>query len=164
MSNILIRPMELMDAEFVLDLYNQPAFIQYIADKQIKNIDDAKAYITHGPKASHQHFGHGLDVIIDAEKQLPVGVCGLLQRAELSAPDLGYAISSQFVGLGYAYQACQIAIAQGFDTLITNEILAIVSLHNIPSIGLLEKLNFVRVESMIWQGEKNWLYRLTCEK
>jgi len=164
MSSIIIRPMELMDAEFVLDLYNQPAFIQYIADKQIKNIDDAKAYITHGPKASHQHFGHGLDVIIDVEKQLPVGVCGLLQRAELSAPDLGYAISSQFVGLGYAYQACQIAIAQGFDTLITDEILAIVSFHNIPSIGLLEKLNFVRVESMIWQGEKNWLYRLTCEK
>ena len=77
---------------------------------------------------------------------------------------LSETISPALLLAAVAYQACQIAIAQGFDTLITNEILAIVSLHNIPSIGLLEKLNFVRVESMIWQGEKNWLYRLTCEK
>ena len=161
MNDILIRPMELKDAEFILDLYNQPAFIKYIADKQIHTLGDAQAYIKQGPQASHQQFGHGLDVIINTQNQSTIGVCGLLQRPELPAPDLGYAIASQFTGLGFAYQACQMVIAQSFENLITDEILALVSLDNIPSIRLLEKLNFVRIEPFKWHGETNWLYRLT---
>jgi hypothetical protein len=41
-DRLVIRKVELGDAAFMLDLLNQPSFIQFIGDRGVRTIDDAR--------------------------------------------------------------------------------------------------------------------------
>ena len=88
-ESVVIRHFDLADAEFIIELLNSEAFIRYIADKNVRSIDDAHHYLQTGPMASYQRFGFGLNMVVLKATNTPIGMCGLLQRDELPNPDLG---------------------------------------------------------------------------
>lgn len=49
------------DAAFILRLLNEPTFIRHIADKGVRTLDDALAYLRNGPMASVTQYGFGLN-------------------------------------------------------------------------------------------------------
>jgi RimJ/RimL family protein N-acetyltransferase len=59
-ERLILRRFCLEDAPFILDLVNQPSFLQYIGDKGVRTIEDARAYLLGGPLASYERFGFGL--------------------------------------------------------------------------------------------------------
>ena len=48
------------DAEFILELLNEPSFLRFIGDKGVRTREDACRYIESGPMASYERFGFGL--------------------------------------------------------------------------------------------------------
>lgn len=44
-----LRWFDIKDAPFILELVNDPAWIQFIGDKGVSNLEDAKNYIVNGP-------------------------------------------------------------------------------------------------------------------
>ena len=50
-QRLILRRMVVEDAEFILELLNEPAFIQNIGDKGVRTPDDARLYILSGPIA-----------------------------------------------------------------------------------------------------------------
>ena len=44
-ERLLLEPMTINEAPFILELYNSPNFIKFIGDRNIKSIDDAENYI-----------------------------------------------------------------------------------------------------------------------
>jgi hypothetical protein len=56
-----LRHIDTDDAAFILALLNDPAFLQYVGDKQVRNLDSATNYILEGPVASYQNFGSRLE-------------------------------------------------------------------------------------------------------
>jgi hypothetical protein len=40
------------DADFLLELLNEPSFIRNIGDRKVRSLEGAQAYITNGPVAS----------------------------------------------------------------------------------------------------------------
>lgn len=44
--------LSLADADFIIDLLNQPSFIQNIGDKGVRNRSDAENYLRDGPLAN----------------------------------------------------------------------------------------------------------------
>src|ERR1044071_2829356 len=48
------------DAAFVIELLNQPSFVQYIGDKGVRTLEDARQYIVNGPLKSYEQNGFGL--------------------------------------------------------------------------------------------------------
>jgi hypothetical protein len=59
-----LRKLNFDDASFILGLLNQPSFIQFIGDRGVRSVLDARDYILNGPLASYQKHGFGLYLVV----------------------------------------------------------------------------------------------------
>ena len=145
---LFVRPITVDDAPFILTLLNEPSFLRYIGDKQVRNLEDARQYILNGPVASYERHGFGLCLMELRESHTPVGICGILKRGELPDPDIGFALLPDFCNKGLAFEAATAVLNDARERLKLERILAITSLDNDASINLLERLGF-RFERVI---------------
>ena len=53
-ERLSLRRLSLDDAGFVIDLLNDPSFIQNIGDRGVRAVPDAHRYILDGPVASYE--------------------------------------------------------------------------------------------------------------
>jgi ribosomal-protein-alanine N-acetyltransferase len=131
-----------VDAPFVLALTNEPSFLAHIGDRGVRTIADAERYIASGPWTSDRALGYGLCLVELRDTRQPIGICGLLKRDALPAPDLGFAFRPAFWSRGYAFEAATRALAFAHGVLRVPEVLAIVGPSNVSSVRLLDKLGF----------------------
>ena len=141
-ERLVLRQLTIDDAEFILSLLNEPSFLRYIGDKKVRNIADAQQYILNGPMASYEQNGFGLYLVEARETHTPIGMCGLLKRAELDDVDIGFAFPPDFWGQGFASEAAKAVMDYARQTLKLQRIVAITNPDNEPSIKLLERLGF----------------------
>src|SRR5690349_2031823 len=144
-ERLLLRRFTVDDAGFILTLLNEPAFLRYIGDKKVRNLDDARQYILNGPMASYEQHGFGLNCVEMRESRTPIGMCGLLKREELPDPDIGFALLAEFRNQGLAFEAAEAVLKDAHNL---PRILAITTLDNEASINLLERLGF-RFEKIV---------------
>lgn len=135
------------DAAFVLELLNEPSWLRFIGDRGVRTLDDARAYIENGPRAMFARHGFSLLVAERKVDGAALGMCGLIRRDSLDAPDIGYALLPRAWGQGYAREAATAVLAHGHSVLGLPRILAITDPDNAASIRLLEELGmqFVRI-------------------
>lgn len=144
----MLRRMNVDDAAFILELLNEPSFLQYIGDKGVRTLKDARDYIRNGPMASYERFGFGLYLIELKADGTPIGMCGLLKRDTLPDVDLGYALFPKYWGKGYAVEAARAMLEHGEKDFGLNRIVAITTPDNHSSIKVLERIGF-RFEKMV---------------
>jgi len=141
-ERLVLRHLTEDDAPFILTLLNEPSWLKYIGDRGVRDLDGASGYLRDGPLASYARHGHGLDLVVEKASGAPLGICGLLKRDHLPAPDLGFALRPAHWSQGFAREAAAAALAHGRAALGIGRVLAITSLDNPPSIRVLEKLGF----------------------
>ena len=139
-DRLVIRQLTDDDAPFILTLLNEPSFLRYIGDKEVRNLEDAKQYIRTGPVASYEQHSFGLCLVQLKDSHTPIGICGLLQRDELPDHDIGFAFLPDFWNKGFAFEAATAVLQDARERLKLTRILAIVNPDNEPSIKLLQKL------------------------
>jgi RimJ/RimL family protein N-acetyltransferase len=139
-DRLVLRRLTVDDAEFILELLNQPSYLRYIGDKGVRTLDDARGYILKGPVDSYERFGFGLYLTLLKESGVPIGLCGLLKRELMEGPEVGYAFLPQFWSKGYAFESAAAVMAYGKDVLGLERIVAITAPDNEGSIRVLEKL------------------------
>jgi ribosomal-protein-alanine N-acetyltransferase len=139
-KRLRLRRLAEQDAAFILELVNEPAFIQNIGDKGVGTLDDARNYISGGPVASYVKYGFGLYCVELKETEEPIGICGLLKRDALDDVDIGFALLEKFRGRGFAYESGAAVMEHGHSTLGLKRIVAITSPDNEASIRVLQKL------------------------
>lgn len=166
---LIIRQFTLDDAEFIVRLLNEKSFIENIADKQVRNVADAKNYLTTGPMASYKDYGFGLHAVLlkngdTSNQEIMIGMCGLLQRPELDHPDLGYAFLPEFCGKGYAKEAAAAIVDNELPAYSLKAILAVTSLTNQSSHNLLKKIDFSFIGTMQLYGKENNVYKYCVSK
>jgi ribosomal-protein-alanine N-acetyltransferase len=137
-----LDPASTSDQDFLLELMNQRSFIENIADRGVRNRDDAARYIEQGPVAGYLAHGLGLLRVARRADGEPVGLCGLLQREYFEWPDIGYALLDRHAGHGYAREAAEATLAWGWNARGLPRIVASTTLDNRDSIRLLERLGF----------------------
>ena len=142
-DRLTIRELDEADAPFLLELLNDPGFINFIGDRGVRTIDDALAYLHNGPQAMIAQYGYGLWRVALSDSDEAIGICGILKRDSLPHPDLGYAILTRHCGHGYAREVASATLAYAREQLGIARVLAITALENPASIKLLEKLGFV---------------------
>ena len=141
-ERLILRRFVVEDAQFVLNLVNEPSFLRYIGDKKIRTLDDARQYILSGPVASYERHGFGLCLVELRDSHTPIGMCGLLKREELPEPDIGFALLPEFWNKGFAFEAAAAVLRDARERLGLQRVLAITSLDNEASIKLLQRLGF----------------------
>ncbi len=144
------------DAEFILDLLNQPSWISFIGDKNVHSLNDAKKYIELAPMTMYERYGFGLFLVCDKETSTPMGLCGLMKRDNLADADLGYAFLPQFWHQGFALEAVEAVLAYAKNTHSLSRMLALCKTSNAPSIKLLKKVGFRFDRDLkLFDGEEN---------
>ena len=147
-ERLVLRRLSIDDAEFIVELLNQPSFLRYIGDKGVRNSADAVQYIQTGPVASYERFGFGLYLVELKESGVPIGICGLLKRDSLPDVDVGFAFLPAYWSQGYALESAAAVMTYGRAVLGLRRIVAITSPDNDASIRLLERIG-LRFEGMI---------------
>ena len=137
-----------LDAEFILELLNDPSFIRYIGDKGVRDLDAARRYIVEGPVKSYEAHGFGLNLVELKTNAASIGICGVLKRETLPDPDIGFAFLPAYWNQGYAFESAAAVMDHARDTLKLARVLAITSPDNEASAKLLGKIG-LRFERMI---------------
>src|SRR5258707_2951098 len=139
---LCLRRLSVDDAGFILRLLNEPSFIQNIGDRNVRTIEEARAYILNGPAASYKTHGFGLWMVETKDAGTHIGICGLLKREVLEDVDIGYALLAELWSMGYALESASGVLAVAREKLGLNRVVAVVDPENQSSIRLLEKLGF----------------------
>lgn len=139
-ERLLLRHLHDEDAEFMLELLNDPAFIQNIGDRKIRSVDGAKGYIQNGPVASYAKHGFGLYLVQLKETGESIGMCGLIKRDQLKDVDIGYAFLPRYWSKGYAIESARAVKEYAHEAIGLKRIVAIVDPRNAGSIRVLVKL------------------------
>jgi RimJ/RimL family protein N-acetyltransferase len=147
-DRLILRHLTTDDAEFILQLLNEPSWLRFIGDKGVRNLEDARAYILKGPVEMYSRMGFGLYLVELKEEGLAIGMCGLIKRDSLKDVDIGFAFLPKYWGKGYAFEAASAVMAYGRNVLGLKRIVAITSVDNDSSAKLLEKLG-LRFEEMV---------------
>jgi RimJ/RimL family protein N-acetyltransferase len=159
-ARLSLRRLSVDDAEFILELLNEPSFIRNIGDKNVRTISDARQYILNGPVDSYQRSGFGLYLVELKNTQVPIGICGLLKRDTLRDVDIGFAFLPRFWSKGYAFESASAVRTYGINALGLKRIVAITNPDNDGSIRVLEKigLSYERMVRLSDDGPEIKLY------
>jgi [ribosomal protein S5]-alanine N-acetyltransferase len=144
---LVIRRLEDGDAPLLFRLMNEPSFLENIGDRGVRSLDDARTYLAKGPFASYAQHGFGLFHVALKDGGAEIGMCGLLKRDWLEAPDVGFAFFPQYWSKGYAYESSVGIFDWARRTHSVTRVVGIVKPGNQGSIRVLEKLGmkFTRV-------------------
>lgn len=150
-----IRPLSAQDNEFVWNLLNTEAWIQFIGNRNINSLDDAKDYINRINNSTHLCYW---TVGVKAEGKSS-GLVTLIQRDYLDALDIGFAFLPEYWGCGYAFEAVSAVLQHLAHVRSKEKIYAVVQPENTASIKLLGKLGF-ELDRKLDQPEALLLYQL----
>lgn len=139
-ERLVLREFDLDDADFVVELLNEPAFVRFIGDKGVRTRADAREYLQKGPMDSYRRHGFGLYLASLRSDGTPIGMCGLIKREGLADVDVGFALRSRYWSQGYAAEAAAAVLDYGRRILNLGRIVAIANPENRASIAVLEKI------------------------
>lgn len=155
-ERLRLRWIKREDAPFILELLNDPSWLEYLGDRQIRTIDQTEEYISSIVEMYEKH-GFGLYLVELKRDGTPIGICGLIKRISLEYVDIGFAFISKFQRNGYGYEAASATLKYGHEHLGLKRIVAITSEKNYKSAQLLEKIGMKFEQMVLLPHEKEEL-------
>jgi [ribosomal protein S5]-alanine N-acetyltransferase len=152
-ERLYLRRITVDDADLMLAIWNDPAFVKNVGDRGIRTLDQARDAIRSGPLRLYRSFGYGPFVMVRKSDGARTGICGLFKRDMLEHPDIGFALLPDYRDSGFAGEASFAVVAHARDDLGLEEITAIVAPDNAPSIALIEKLGLSLSGTITMPGE-----------
>ena len=139
-ERLILQPVKMEDAAFILELYNSPNFIKFIGDRNLRSVEDAENYIKEKFLPHVEKHGFGSFVILRKSDHVKIGNVGIYMRDGLNAPDIGFSFLPEFEGKGYGFEASKKLMEIAFSEFDLKKISAITTKENIASQKLIEKL------------------------
>ncbi len=157
---LYLRRPTIDDAAFMLRLVNESSWIEYIGDRNVHTLEDAKNYLVNGSIKSFEDHEFGFAVVMLKEADIPIGTCGFAKRDYLEDVDFGFAFYPEHTGQGYAFEAAFPMLEWGKDHLGFQKVVAITLPNNLSSIKLLEKIGMTFEKTIISEGDELALYSI----
>lgn len=139
-ERLTIRAISSEDAEFILELYNSPKFIEFIGDRNIRTTKDAEQYITEKFLPQYEQLGFGNYLIIRKADGYKIGSVGIFEREGLDVHDIGFSFLPEFEGNGYGFESASKLLETIIQEFSLKKISAITTKTNFSSQKLIEKL------------------------
>lgn len=152
-ERLFLRRVTLDDSDLMLAVWNDPAFIRNVGDRGIRTTEQAEEAMRAGALRLYEDYGYGPYSMVLKSDGTRIGICGLFRRENLDDPDIGFAVLPEYCSRGYAGEAAFAVLAHARDDLGIRKLTAIVSPHNAPSIGLIEKLGLAFDSMITMPGE-----------
>jgi ribosomal-protein-alanine N-acetyltransferase len=159
-ERLQLRCFDAQDAAFILELLNDPGWLQHIGDRGVRSTDDARQWIETRLTRVYDELGFGFWAVQRCGDAQPIGLCGLIKRDSLPEVDVGYAFLPRYRGLGYAREAAVGCLTYGHEVLGLARILAITSPDNVASQRVLVAAGMRLEDRRTLPGEERetWVY------
>ncbi len=147
-ERLYMRPAQVKDADFVLELLNTPKWLSYIGDRKVRTEEDAIQYIKSKmlPQFEEKKFGNY--IVVRKEDHKRIGCCGLYDREGIQGIDIGFAFLPSYEGNGYGYESAAKVMQYGKDVHNILSVSGITVKENIGSQRLLEKLGLKCIKTI----------------
>lgn len=152
-ARLTLRRMTTADAPLMLAVLNDPDFLRFVGDRNVRTNDDACRYLEEGPLAAYARDGFGPYAVELKEGGVAIGICGLFKREHLPDPDIGFAFLPDWRGQGFAAESALAVLADSRTRLGLARVLAIVDPRNGRSIALLRRLGLCEAGTVAAAGE-----------
>lgn len=153
-NRLHLSEFSLKDASFFFELVNDPDWIKYIGDRNIKTISDSENYLKDKIIPSYKQFGFGFYVVRLKESNLPIGMCGLIKRDWMSYVEIGYAFLNKHRSKGYAIEASIATKKYAKEEIGISKIAALTDVDNEKSGNLLNRLGLEFERLISYPGEQ----------
>lgn len=140
------------DAGFFLELLNDPDFVRFTGDREIRDLAGARGYVTERLLPTHATHGFTLYVVESRDTGEPLGINGLVQRDYLDAPDIGFGFLARHCGQDLGYETSVAVLNHAQSTLGRSTIYGITRPDNTRSIRLLERLGLTHSHTQTLPG------------
>ena len=158
-ERLIIRDIEISDAAFYFELFNDKDWIKFISDKRLKSIEETEIYLRDIVFKNIQKNNFGFFTVILKETNEAIGISTILKREKLEFIDIGYGFLPKGRGKGYALEATKLIIDYVKSTFKQKKVLAFTKPKNIDSQKLLKKLDFKFVGyKVVFDNEKDAVY------
>lgn len=141
-KRLIIREAKVSDAPFYFELFNDPDWIQFISDKNLKTVKETEIYLKDMLFKNSKLDGLGFFTVILKDTNEPIGTSTALQRDKLQFIDIGYAFLPKARGKGYATEATQLFMGYVKNKFQQEKVYAFTMPHNEASQKLLKRLGF----------------------
>ena len=140
-NRLILRPLELSDAEAAFGWFGDPVVMRFTPTGPDKSIEETKTRLV--AFMDHQQL-HGFSkwLVLDRNSEVAIGDSGLLVLQDYGWIDLGFRFAQQYWGKGLATEAASAWIRAAFDELNLKRLGAFVHPENVASIRVLEKVGF----------------------
>lgn len=127
------------DAKLIMELHSDPLVLQFLHEPLVTTEEEAREIIKKIIIPQYK-LNLGRWALHTRDNNRFIGWCGLKYNARTDETDLGYRLSNEAWGKGYATEAAEYTLQYGFDTLQLKKIIAHAHVQNTASINVLEKL------------------------
>jgi [ribosomal protein S5]-alanine N-acetyltransferase len=151
-ERLRLRWFDPADAAFMLGLLNEPSWIANIGDRNVRTLDEARAWINDRLIAAYHKQGFGFWAVERRSDGELLGMCGLVKRDTLPEVDVGYAFTPPHWGQGYAREAAAACLRHAHEQIGLRRVLAITVPDNKASARVLEAIGMRYVETRVLEG------------
>ena len=143
-DRLLLRGVAEGDADFLLRQFSDEDVCRYLYDAEpFTSIDEAEELVRFfiDPEGKNRNRW----IIVEKASGEPIGTCGYSRwDKQNDLADLGYDLAPAHWRRGYMSEALAAAIGSGFENMGLNRIEAVISVENVASFTLVERLGFRR--------------------
>lgn len=153
---LILRELQDKDFDFLFRIFNDPEVMKFYDG--LRNEDQTRSWMKLTYENYHK-YGHGKWIIEDALSSKALGHTGLLKIKVdgIEETELGYFLSRDAWGKGYATEAAQAAMMVGFDKFNFPKIISAINPSNLPSIEVALRIGMKKERTGIAQaGETTW--------
>jgi RimJ/RimL family protein N-acetyltransferase len=149
------------DAEAFFKLNSDPEVLQFVPDKQLLNVEQARQILVDHPIADYRKYGFGRGACILKSTGEQIGFAGLKYLEELGEVDVAFRLVRTHWGQGFATEAALASVRFGFTDLSLKRIIGLVMPENIASVRVLEKTGLHYAETVMFWGSQFSKYVIT---
>jgi len=159
-ERLIIRPINLADSKFIIELVNSEGWLKFIGNRNISNENDAEKYIQKILNSPNFYYS----VFQLKTTKEPIGIVTFLNRAEHKFPDIGFAMLPSYEKKGYTLEASRKYLDEIVKSNKYENIIAITSPDNQKSIKLLLKLGLGYESDYVEDNDTLSVFSLNTEK
>lgn len=145
----VVRETTVEDVDSFYRIYAEPSITEYM-ENLFADSDEETAYIREYIEKVYAFYGYGMWTVLEKESGEVIGRAGISWREGYDLPELGFVFGVPWQGKGYAYEVCGAILDYAREELRMEQVQALVQPENERSLGLCEKLGFVR-DGEVWE-------------
>ena len=150
-ERLVLRHFSMDDASALFKIVQEPNIFQYFPTKTAWEMEKVERSIQH--QIDHwEKFKYGLFAVTFRETGQLMGWCGLEFLPDTNETEVGYLLSGEFWGKGYATEAASASVQFGKKDIGLKEIIGLTDPLNIASQRVLEKSGLTFTRRQIYFG------------